>query len=295
MRILVTGSSGQLGAEVARQLLAAGHQVVGLDRARGPLTPIVASVTERAAVLDACRGVQGIVHTASLHAPHVLALPKQAFVDTNVSGALNLLEAACESGVQRFVYTSTTSVYGSAMVPRDRAVWVTESLPPQPRDIYDITKLAAESLCEHFARNHDLATTILRTSRFFEEPPESMATYRLYRGGDVRDMAAAHVRSLLDATHAFDVFNVSARSPFEPDDLEQLLVDAPAVVRRYFPEAEAAFASRGWSLPRSIDRVYVIAKAEERLGYAPRFNFAELLQTLGEGVAEEPPGPGSGR
>jgi UDP-glucose 4-epimerase len=65
----------------------------------------------------------------------------------NVNGTQLLLDAARRFGVKRFVFTSTTSVYGNAMKSDRTAVWVTESLAPQPRDVYDETKLAAEALC----------------------------------------------------------------------------------------------------------------------------------------------------
>jgi UDP-glucose 4-epimerase len=282
MRILLTGSSGQLGREIARQL-SAQHEVIGLDRIPGPWTSRLDSVTDRATILALMPDIDAIIHTASLHARHLNEASKQDFIDTNISGTLNLLEAAVQAKVRRFVYTSTTSVYGAALVPTDRAVWVTEDLTPQPRDIYDITKLAAEALCKHFAEAQGLPVICLRTARFFPEPPELLAQYRLYRGGDVRDIASAHVLAVTNSTIQYDLFNISARSPFQESDLPELWCDAPAVLRRHIPGIEQLFARRGWILPERIDRVYVIARAEERLGYQPRYNFAEYMRGPDEG------------
>ncbi|HEV8192003.1 MAG TPA: NAD(P)-dependent oxidoreductase, partial [Ktedonobacterales bacterium] len=131
MRILITGSSGQLGHEIARQL-APQHQILGLDVVPEERTTHVASVTDAAVVSELVRSVDAVIHVASLHAPHVPLRSKQDFVDTNVSGTLQLLEASAAANVQRFVYTSTTSVYGFALVPGDQAVWVTEELVPRP-------------------------------------------------------------------------------------------------------------------------------------------------------------------
>jgi UDP-glucose 4-epimerase len=227
------------------------------------------------------RGVDVVIHIASLHAPHVGQRSMQDFIDTNVTGTLRLLEAASAAGVRRFVYTSTTSVYGAALVPDGQeAVWVTEDLTPRPRDIYDITKLAAEELCRLFARDHGLPAICLRVARFFEQAPDLMAAYRLYRGADVRDIAAAHVLAAQNEDIAFDFFTISARSPFRREDTAELLTNAPAVIRRYYPDAEDVFRTQGWALPASIDRVYVTEKAERLLGYIPRHNFADLLDEL---------------
>ncbi len=280
MRILVTGSSGQLGAEVARQL-ASTDTVIGLDVRPGEWTTVVGDITDASQIADLMRGVDAVIHIASLHAPHVVQRSMQDFIDTNITGTLRLLEAASAAHVRRFVYTSTTSVYGAALVSEGgKAIWVTEELTPRPRDIYDVTKLAAEELCRLLARDHGLSAICLRVSRFFAQAPDLMAAYRLYRGADVRDIAAAHVLAARNEDIAFDIFTISARSPFQRADTSELLTDAPAVIRRYYPDAEDVFRAHGWALPASIDRVYVTEKAERLLGYAPQHNFAELLDTL---------------
>src|SRR5262249_44476423 len=161
--------------------LAPEHEVIGLDVLPGKWTTQVGDVADVDLIAGLMRGVDVVIHIASLHAPHVGQRSKQSFIDTNVTGTLHLLEAASATGVRRFVYTSTTSVYGHSLAPDGReAVWVTEGLTPRPRDIYDITKLAAEELCRLFARDHDLTAICLRVARFFEQAPELMATYRLY-------------------------------------------------------------------------------------------------------------------
>lgn len=280
MRVLLTGSSGNIGREIARQLITAGHTVIGLDVAAGEHTHYQGTVTDGPLIFTAAKEADAIIHTASLHAPHVNRDSKEAFIDVNIKGTLRLLEAAVEYQHTRFVYTSTTSVYGFALVPADgRAVWVTENSAPQPRDIYDITKLAAEQLCQHFALIANLPVICLRTSRFWNEPENFKTFYRLYRGVDVRDAAAAHVLALNHAEIPFDIFNISAQSPFGENDREALFHDAPSVIRRYYPEMESFFAARGWQIPQSIDRIYVIEKARQLLGYQPAYNFRELIQS----------------
>ena len=277
MRILITGSSGQLGTEIARQL-SAQHDIIGIDRVEGVWTHHRVNIVDREAVRSLMKGIDAVIHIASLHAPHLATESLQAFIDVNLTGTLNLLEAATDEGIRRFVYTSTTSLYGFALVPDTQAVWVTEELMPQPRDMYDITKRAAEDLCQQFARASGLPTICLRTSRFFPEAVPLMAFYRLYRGVDVRDVASAHVLAVTNQEILFDVFNISAQSPFEPSDLPALLHDAPSVLRRKIPEALPFFTQQGWTLPRSIDRVYVIERARHQLGYQPKHNFQDAFQ-----------------
>jgi nucleoside-diphosphate-sugar epimerase len=280
VRILVTGGSGQLGAEIARQLTST-ETVIGLDVLPGEWTTQVGDITDAGLIADLMRDVDVVIHTASLHAPHVGQRSMQDFIDTNITGTLRLLEAASAAHVRRFVYTSTTSVYGYSLVPdAHEAVWVTEDLTPRPRDIYDITKLAAEEVCRLFAQDRDLPIICLRISRFFEQAPDLMAAYRLYRGADVRDIAAAHVLAARNQDIEFDIFTISARSPFQREDTRELLTSAPAVIRRNYPDAEDVFRAQGWALPASIDRVYVMEKAERLLGYSPRHNFADLLDEL---------------
>ncbi|HTX51291.1 MAG TPA: NAD-dependent epimerase/dehydratase family protein, partial [Caulobacteraceae bacterium] len=111
MTLLVTGSAGHLGEALMRTLRAAGRSAIGLDVQASPFTDAVGSVDDPAFVRGSMTGVQAVIHTATLHKPHVGTHSRRAFVDTNVSGTLTLLEAALEAGVRAFVYTSTTSAF----------------------------------------------------------------------------------------------------------------------------------------------------------------------------------------
>lgn len=277
MRVLLTGSSGRVGTAIA-ELLSSFHSVVGLDRAPGPHTTHVGDVCDRGLLDDLLAGADAVVHVASLHAPHVGRVTDSAFLRTNVQGTAAMLEGCLRHRVRRFVYTSTTSLYGHALVPVDRAVWVTEDLVPQPRDIYDTTKIAAEEACRA-AADAALACVSLRIARCFPEPAEQLAVYRLHRGVDLRDVAEAHRLALHARLDGFQVFNVAAQTSFVERDAEQLLEDAPGVIARRYPGVAEAFKARGWPLPRSIDRVYVIDRARETLGYQPRHDIHSLLRS----------------
>jgi hypothetical protein len=77
---------------------------------------------------------------------------------------------------------------------------------------------------------------------------------------------------------SFEIFNISAKSPFQPGDLTALKTNPGQVILKYYPEAEAYFHTRNWVFPSSIDRVYAVNKAMNVLGYQPQYNFAALLK-----------------
>jgi nucleoside-diphosphate-sugar epimerase len=277
VRVLVTGSSGRIGGAIAARLNLR-HQVTGVDRRQGALTTEIADVRDTAVLSPLLAGVDAVVHTASLHVPDLAACSAEDFHEVNVAAARRLLAAAGEAGVGRFVYTSTTSLYGDAMLPAaGEAVWVTEDLAPQPRDVYDETKLAAEAALADAARG-GMACTSLRMSRCFPEDPRLVSIYRLYRGVDAEDVAQAHELALAREGGGFEVFNVSAPSPFARADCRRLFEDAAGVLLERYPWAAQEFERRGWLLPRSIDRVYVVAKAISGLGYRPVHDFAALFR-----------------
>jgi UDP-glucose 4-epimerase len=298
LRVLVTGSSGHLGEALCRVLGADGHEAVGLDVLESPYTSVVGSIVDRARVRRCVEGMDAIVHAATLHKPHVGTHTRQEFVDTNVTGTLNLLEEAVAARVGRFVFTSTTSAFGRALSPPDGApaAWITEEVAPVPRNIYGVTKVAAEDLCELVHRDHGLPSLILRTSRFFPEADDRdqlRAAYDdenlkvnelLYRRVDIEDVVNAHVRALERAPAiGFGRYIISSTTPFEPADLAALRADAPAVVRRHVPEYEAVYRERGWKMLPGIDRVYVNDRARRELGWTPRHDFRHALDQLRAG------------
>ncbi len=298
MRILVTGSAGHLGEALVRTLRDRGHDVVGLDLLDSRFTTHVGSITTPDVVHTCMRGVDCVIHAATLHKPHVATHPRSAFVETNVSGTLNVLEAALGSGVAGIVFSSTTSAFGSALTPAlgEPAAWITENVEAIPRNIYGVTKKAAEDLCELFFRAKGLPCVILRTSRFFPEADDNAklrcqyddlnlkANEYLYRRLDLADAVDAHILAAERAsTIGFARYIVSATTPFEPEHLARLRTDAPGVVQNLFPDYEKAYSPRGWRMLTGIDRVYVNRRARAELGWTPRFDFGKVLDQLQRG------------
>ena len=299
MRVLVTGSSGWLGRFLVPALGRAGHAAIGLDVVPGMYTALVGSVADRAFVdrVFADSAIDAVIHAGALHKPDIARNPRQAFVDVNVTGTLNLLEAAVAHGVSRFVFTSTTSLMISQAIrdgAGDAAVWIDESLAPlTPRNIYGVSKLAAERLCRLIHDEHGLPVVVLRTARFFPEEDDThralsgenmKANELLHRRLTVADVVDAHLAALAAAPRLdFDTFIVSAPTPFARDEAGELKRDAAAVIARHFPDAAALYAARGWQLPRSIDRVYDAGRAERVLGFRCRTDFAAMLDAMRRG------------
>jgi nucleoside-diphosphate-sugar epimerase len=299
MRILVTGSAGHLGEALVRTLQNTSHEVVSLDIVPSPFTSHVGSITNGALVKQCMQGVDAVLHTATLHKPHLATHSRQAFVDTNLTGTLHLLEEAVAAGVAAFVFTSTTSAFGRALTPPAGApaAWVTEDVRPVPRNIYGVTKTAAEDLCELFHLEQRLACLVLRTSRFFPEEDDHPATRQaydddnvkaneyLYRRVDLEDVVNAHLLALEKAPSiGFGRYIISATTPFLPEDLLDLRGNAPLVVKRRVPDYETEFARRGWRMFPGIDRVYVNERARKDLGWRPRYDFRYVLDRLREGA-----------
>jgi UDP-glucose 4-epimerase len=274
-----------------------GQQATGLDLKPGPYTAITGDIADRAFVRAAIREIRpaAVLHTATLHKPHVGSHAKQQFINTNVSGTLNLLEESVAGGVQAFVYTSTTSAFGRALVPEkgQPAAWITEDVPGIPRNIYGVTKSAAEDLCQLVHAECRLPVIVLRTSRFFPEGDDDDAARALYtsanlkaneflhRRADIADIVDAHLLAAQKAPRiGFAKYIISATTPFTPLDLGTIRDGADGVVMDKFPDAGEEYRRRGWRLFPAIDRVYVNARARAELGWAPRYDFRAVLDAL---------------
>ena len=268
-----------------------GREAVGADLLPGPYTGVVGDLADRAVVRRALAGADAVIHAATLHKPHVGSHSRRDFVDANVTATLNLLEEAIEAGVGRFVFTSTTSAFGRALTPDSGApaAWITEDVVPRPRNIYGVTKTAAEDLCELVHRDHGLPVLVLRTSRFFPEADDRddvredyldlnlKVNELLYRRVDLEDAVGAHLAALERAPAlGFGRYIISATTPFAP-------ADAPAVVARRFPDYPAIYARRGWKMLPAIERVYDNAGARRALGWTPRIDFRHALDRLARG------------
>ncbi|MBX2842997.1 MAG: NAD(P)-dependent oxidoreductase [Flammeovirgaceae bacterium] len=298
MKILITGSSGHLGEALIRILQNRKIDYVGIDIKKSAFTTKVGSITDRDFVKDCMKGVTDVLHTATLHKPHVATHSQQDFIDTNITGTLNLLEEAKLHDIHSFIYTSTTSTFGDLLTPskNEPAIWVTEDLKPIPKNIYGITKAAAEDLCQLFYRNHQLPCLILKTSRFFPEEDDKKIKRDLYsddnlkvneylnRRVDIGDAANAHLLAIEKAPEiGFGKYIISATTPFSKADLNELRNNAESVVERLFPSFKEIYSLKNWKMQSEMDRVYVNTKALNDLGWKPKYDFQYILACIKKG------------
>lgn len=296
MRVLLTGSSGWLGRFLKPKLEETGHEVIGLDPVPSSLTDVEGSVSDRALVdnLFTTHRFEGVIHAGALHKPDIVRYSRRQFIDVNVTGTLNLLEASARTRVSSFVFTSTTSLMITQEIRDEKAseaVWLNEASGPlAPRNIYGATKQAAEEMCRLIHSDHHLAIVILRTARFFPEEDDThreltgenmKANEFLHRRLSVEDCADAHVAALRAARQiGYGTYVVSAPPPFNRNDCAALKEDAVKVIAGYFPDAPALFAQRGWQLPRKIGRVYDPYALERDLGFRCQTDFGAVLAAL---------------
>lgn len=304
MKALVTGSAGHLGEALVKTLQSLGVHTVGLDIQASPTTTLVGSIVDPQVVKLGMSGVDWIFHTATLHKPHIVTHTKQDFIDTNVSGTLCLLEAAVAAHASSFVFTSTTSVFGDALRPPKGmpAAWITEEVVPQPKNIYGLTKIAAENLCRVVSRQSGLNIIALRTSRFFPEEDDDKvkrqlysdqnikALEYLYRRVELADVVDAHLKAAKQAKSlTFAPYIISATSPFLEEDLASLNADAEVVIEKRVPELAAKFEQLGWSVFPQIERVYVNTAARRDLGWAPKYDINRMLAEVVNGRLPKSP------
>lgn len=297
MTVLVTGSSGHLGEAICRTLNVLGIHCIGIDIIQSAFTKHIGSIQDRTFIHSIMKDIDYVLNVATLHKPHVVTHSKYNFVETNITGTLNLLEEAKLNNVKGFIYTSTTSTFGDMLTPKkgEPAVWITEDTPDIPKNIYGVTKNAAEDLCELFFRNHNLPCIVLKTSRFFPEEDDKKsvremyedlnikANEYLYRRADIEDIVTAHVAAIEKVKDiGFGKYIISATAPFQKEHLKQLNADAKSLVENLFPEVKSIYEKKGWKLLPKIDRVYINQKARNELNWKPKYDFNYILNCLSQ-------------
>jgi len=269
------------------------HEVVGIDRTPCSTANYVGDIRDTALLTEALKGVEVIIHTAALHAPHVGLVADKEFDEINIKATEQLALFGIKKGVKHFVFTSTTALYGFASTPEDVAGWVNETVTPSPKTIYHKSKIKAEQLLENISNLFNLPVTVLQMSRCFPEPANLMAVYRLTRGIDARDVASAHACAVEKRLSGFRRYIISGQTPFNKTCCEQLYLSADDAVRKYAPNLAKDFANRGWCLPKTLDRVYDSALAQQDLGWQPKYGYESVLNMLDDEIAEVLPATGN--
>jgi UDP-glucose 4-epimerase len=165
MKALVTGGAGYIGSVVAKQLLAAGHEVRVLDdlsRGHAAAVPdgaehVAASLLEPAALAEPLAGIDAVLHFAALSLVAESVEHPERYWHNNVGGTRNLLDAMRAAGVGRLVFSSTAATYGEP-----DTIPITEDQPTAPVNAYGASKLAVDLMIRDEARAHGLAAASLR-------------------------------------------------------------------------------------------------------------------------------------
>lgn len=173
MKILVTGADGFIGSHLVEELIKEGHQVKAfcyynsfgscgwidsLDEVvRSQIEIFMGDIRDPNGVRTAMEGCDQVFHLAALIAiPYSYHSP-DSYIDTNIKGTLNIVQAAKMLGVKRVLITSTSEVYGTAQyIPID------EKHPRQPQSPYSASKIGADCIAESFYRSFELPVTIVR-------------------------------------------------------------------------------------------------------------------------------------
>lgn len=285
-KIVVTGSSGRIGSSIVKALTP-DYEVVSIDRKASATTTIQGDIFDAELMEKALKDAYGLVHVAAYHAPHVGKVSDEEFQRVNVEGTKFIAELARRNNISRFIFTSTTALYGYASQTEGKASWIDESVEPKPKTIYHRTKLEAEKFLEGLAYEAGIRVSVIRMSRCFPEPANMMAVYRLHRGVDARDVADAHKLALgHEHIQQFDKFIISGKTPFKKNDCVDLLQDPEKILKIRCPELLRALGDLNLYLPKSIDRIYDSSKAQKELNWMPKYGYEEVLKQLKNSSSE---------
>lgn len=278
MRIALTGSSGKLGTVVARELRAAGHEVIGLDvrGERGPgfvqvdLTDYGQVIDSLAGVNDQHDGIDALVHLGAIPAPGIRS--DIATFHNNMTSTFNVFWAAVRLGIDRIVYASSETVLGLPFDIDPPYIPVDEDYAPRPESVYSLVKVLEEHLATELVRWHpELSITALRFSNvmvpedYAEFPFDADARTRkwnLWGYIDARDGAQAVQRALENAPAGFDRFIIAAADTVMTRPNAELVAEV-------FPNVETRGDLDGTGTLLSID------KARRLLGYDPQHSWRD--------------------
>jgi nucleoside-diphosphate-sugar epimerase len=296
-RFLVTGGSGFIGSHVVDRLLDRGAREVvvfdtvvrreNLQQAGGHVTVVEGDVTDARAVREATEGADGVFHMAVLPLGPSVENPQLAH-EVNVSGSLNVFEAARDAGVEKVIYSSASSVYGDTEETTD------ESHPLNTRTMYGATKLAGELYLRAFNDAYGLPYVTLRYMNVYGPRQEGglvMAVTRRLLAGEAPTLQGdgsqsfdfVHVRDVADANvHAMasdvsdETFNVGSGGEASVREVAEKLIEITgADVEPQYDTSQRVLMMR---------RVGTNTRAKEKLGWQISIDLDEGLRDTVEWV-----------
>lgn len=176
MKILVTGAAGFIGSHLTERLVKDGHEVIAFDRynsdglfgwidhsdVKNDVHKILGDIRDFDSVLNAMQNVDKVFHLAALIGIPYSYVSPQAYVQTNIIGTLNVLQAAKNNGISRVINTSTSETYGSAQFTP-----ITEQHPKVGQSPYSATKISADAIAESFRLSFDMDIRTVRPFNTF--------------------------------------------------------------------------------------------------------------------------------
>ncbi len=268
-RVLLTGSNGLVGRALA-SLLAQDCNLRRSDVTEP--ADAVGDLLDPDFVLEACRGMDGVVHTAALHGKTWAEAGDDVGFAVNVIGTRNVLEAARKADVRRVVFTSsiwaTGHGTGAPYLPID------EDLPRRPAELYGLTKQLGEEICAYYTENHGFSTLCLRPGSILPADAPPQARRSLLTGSvDVRDVAQAHVLALrAPESILHERFVITAHSPLCDLETDEVWRDPVAALEQAVPGVASLLEEGSLELP-PLREWYTIERARRLLRYEPAHNF----------------------
>ncbi|MBM7389384.1 nucleoside-diphosphate-sugar epimerase [Clavibacter michiganensis] len=292
MKVLVTGSRGKVGRAAVEALVAAGHDVTGVDLVRpvfdaGVVVPgryVMADLTDQGDAFAVVAGMDAVVHVAAI--PQPTGNPAHVVLQTNLMSTFHLIEAAVRFGVPRFVNISSESIVGNFFPERpflpDYAP-VDEEHPLHPQDPYALSKAFGEQLMDAAVRRSDIRVISLRPSTVHNDD-----NYASNLGKQVRDASVltANLWSYIDADDLADAIVLSVASDLPGHEVFYIAAadnagghDFAAELERHYGDAIEL---------RAIERVdssgISTAKARRLLGWEPKRSWRDHLDADGNAL-----------
>ena len=293
--ILVTGGAGFIGSTLIPILIEQGYQVRVLDNLSvgtkaaldgNPVEFLVGDIRDRATVRSAAEGMDGIVHLAA----HTSVIDSQSKpwedMEINVGGTLNLLIAARDQGVPRFVMASSNAPVGECIPPID------ESKPARPLSPYGASKLAGEGYCSAFHGSFGVGTVVLRfanvygpksvhkgsvVAKFIREAKAQGALTIYGDGMQTRDFIYSEdlcraIVAALQSNRGGETYQIAT-------GIETRIIDLAKMVQRSLPAHNISIMHEGQRAGEIIKNYSSIGKAKRELGWSPTVPLAEGLQS----------------
>jgi UDP-glucuronate 4-epimerase len=299
MKILITGGAGFIGSHVGRHFAAQGHHIVVLDDFNDYYAPAVkrANLGERLPEAEVIEGdirdkeavarafaarPEAVIHLAARAGVRPSIADPELYISTNISGTYNLLEAARRNGIRKFLFASSSSVYGvNPKVPFAEDDLLQSTISP-----YAMTKLAGEQMCSNFSHLHGMQTVCLRfftvygpgqrpdlaIHKFTRWIHEGRAVDMFGDGGTERDYTyiddiVQGVLASIDRVAGCEIINLGGDEPITLTQMVQTIEQATGqkAKLKHLPDQPG-------DVPRTMAD---ITKARRMLGYEPRTAFAE--------------------